>query len=395
MLPFDVCKEIFTFLPIPDRESFGVVCKYTREIYRGSVVRVTLCIDTITATQIDHLAAVFPAVTSAKLITDLPFLYFPMWDLTSLRIVNSTPVCLDTIENYRNLRELTLSQTADLSPVLLLPALEKLQAKITETSREIRVESMPSLRELSLQGQIPFGLWSNCGNLVKLNVHNNIINSNIALPRLEWLNCLSFRGGLDFPSLETLAVTFGDELRSLTAPKLTSLFVNVLPGEASHFRRFPRLENLWINSTTVSTVFIAPDLASLPLKKLSLTMPRTVVPSEADLRRIIGIPTLEKLQLFPTTTRHIFTLDFWRPGILRNIRILNLANSNIPDSVLVTLDAIENLTIPGSMNITDYGVVTLVSKRREQLKHICVTDCPSLTAESHRIIAEFCESYTV
>jgi len=395
MLPDDVFREILQFLEWNDCGILGTVCKYICEVHRKYTTEIPgVDLDGIPFEILGRIAIGYPYITSAKLTSVTRFPRLPPWNLQKLSFLNLNPISTERIaEKYPNLTYLYIGSTNDITPLLGLSSLVTLRAVLLTRSPAFSLETLPNLRELTLTGQVPFGLWSRVENLISLDVGSNIINRVIEFPHLERLNCLSFCAGLVLPNLRVLSVIFADELRSLTANKLNKIFVNILPGETSHFSRFPELESLWINNTTVSTDILAADLPRLPLKRLSLTLPREGPPTEVSMRRIITIPTLTELEIFPTSTLHLFSLEFWRPNTLKHIRILNLANSNLPDSVLVSMEAIESLTIPGSLNITDYGVVTLLNRRGNKIRYICVTACSGLTHVSYEKITETCQLY--
>ena len=395
MLPDDTIREILQFLDFNDCGIFGTVCKYLCTLHRKYTREIPgIDLDNIPYQILSRIGTGYPYITTAKFITVSRFPRLPPWNLQKLWLINLNPISTESVaETYPSLTYLHMGSTNDITPLLVLSGLVTLRAVLLTRSPEFRIETLPNLQKLTLTGQVPFGLWSRVENLLTLDVGSNIINRVIDFPHLKRLNCLSFCAGLVLPNLEILTVIFADELRSLTADKLNKIFVNIMPGETSHFSRFPELESLWINNTTVSTDVLAEDLLTLPLKRLSLTLPREGPPTEVSMRRLITIPTLTELEIFPTSTLHLFSLDFWQPGTLKNIRKLNLANSNLPDSVLVSMESIEALTIPGSLNITDYGIVTLLNRRGNKLRYICVTACPGLTHVSYEKITETCARY--
>ena len=388
-LPIEIIQEVTNYLCPRDTTAVSETCRYLKEAHRT----VTRCLRPLETPDETHQALVaFPNVTNLTLHGP-PYL-FPDIPLKTLKLVVDGACAIDDLRKYTSLSSLTLTDTVEgYQPLLGMPNLSELELRIDEPYNGRENLDNPSLTRLRIHGRSLIRRGIIARNLRILDAENVILDQTVFLPNLRVLRCMTITANLSLPTLEILGLTLGGQLSTLDAPLVRKLYVNVLPGEESPFGRYPNIQELWLHSSNIPFQILAADLLRMPLRAISIMIPETDEPVPVDVANIIGIPTLESISLFPTNMRHVWSLEFWRPTLFRNVRKLNISNTNIPDSVLVNMDLIQVLIIPGSMNITDYGICTLLQKRQSALYKINVEYCSNLTEDSLRAIQEHCHQY--
>jgi hypothetical protein len=391
----DITREIIDYLPGTTKISFGTCNKESMKLFRSTVTKLKpINIDDHNEDELDRLAVAFPNINSLILNTDTPHIYFPNWRIRNLIINNTTFINIDQITQYNDTLKTLLirSEIHRIQPISQLTRLTHLDICIS-SGTHIGMQEFHGINTLKIRGYVLLRPRYRLENLINLDLDSNIIEYELDMPNLKTLSCLSFIPNLTLPSLKILRVTFGDELRNFNAINLETMVINVLPGNRSYFYRFPKLKKLWIQSTTIPLSTLAADLRMLNLTSLTVSLPINNAVSQEGMQEIITLPKLQNLALFPTAFRYLFSLEFWRPTIFSRIIQLNLSNTNIPDSVLINMNVITKLIIPGSMNITDYGITTLISQRGRELRKINVQDCHGITEISRNMIQENCEEY--